>query len=224
MNQFNLNPKLLVLTQRLIKDELATPVAIGEVSNPNPQLIGCVMPISEEQSLVVLDDGSISAIQPSITPDSKRKFSESYGNITKEAIIFENIDRVQHILYFGLGADIDVILRNDRVADSEKIKNLIALAAQKVHENNQFREKVKEDSINFLLEKFKLDESQPILPAIETTLASSIPQMEQQKDSNDSEEELNLSDLAKQHSGVIQAINQQPSILTASAPTLPPLN
>jgi hypothetical protein len=222
-----LNSKLILLTQKLIKEELATPLVCGRSSNLEFQQSGCIVPISDEQALVVLNNGCISAITPSaLAPESKKKFIECYVQITSEPIVFETSERIQNILYLGLGAEIDVVLRNDRVSDSEKIKNLIAVAAQKVHENTQFREKIKEDSINFILEKFKMDSSQPILIGAKEPIASVI-----EVDTSDlnkidkNEDEINISELAKQHtSEALTAINQQPTILTAPISNLPPLS
>ena len=130
--------------------------------------------------------------------------------------------------YFGLAPQIEVAYRNDRTSDTENLKAIISLAAEKAHENSEFKEKTKADSVNFLLEKFATDSKlppnsfqksiglgNPINIATSNSLADAT--------NINIEDDINISELAKKHPSTMDMENNtQPQM--EQEDMLPPIN
>ncbi|MBP9758494.1 hypothetical protein KBD45_02270 [Candidatus Dojkabacteria bacterium] len=226
MDNFKYLTQLTLLIQKLIRDDSATPISVGSIDdNTNQQVIGCSIPINDREALIIFSTGNISSIEPS-NQNSIEYFLNEFSQVKKQPFIFESIEKAEQMFYQGIAPEIEVVYRNDRSSDSEKLKSLISLAAEKAHENTEFKEKTKAESVNFLLAKFTLDSNlSENMHRGNIGLANSItnntPTTVSEEVSTNIEEDISISELAKKHPSIIDTVTNTSPVSPANI--LPPI-
>lgn len=213
--------QLTLLIQKLIREDIATPISVGSSDNLNSEVIGCSIPINDREALIIFNNGNISSIEPT-DQNSKEYFLNEFSQVKKTPFLFDTIDKAEQMFYLGIAPEIEVIYRNDRISDTEKIKTLISLAAEKAQKNSEFKERTKAESVNYLLTKFNLDSNLTVNPYQETidltkTVNSQTVPVSEDVNTN-IEDDISISELAKKHPSIIDTVTN-----TTASNILPPI-